>query len=141
MIKAVIFDCYGVILDVMRNEQQTLVLDFVRSLKGAYKLGMVSNVVSRSSIDRHFQPGELDTLFDVIVASGEVGIEKPDPRIYRLAAEKLGVAPEECLFIDDIGRFCAGAEEVGMQSITFFDPRISIDEIKQHLESVHADQR
>lgn len=139
MIKAVIFDCFGVVLDVYTNEQRASVIEFIRSLKGSYKLGMVSNVISRSSIDRHFNEGELNRLFDSVIASGEVGVEKPNPKIYHLAAEQLGVNPEECLFIDDIGRFCAAAEAIGMKSVTFLDPRISIEEIKQHLGEVHAD--
>lgn len=139
MIRAVIFDCFGVVLNAITNEQQSAVVSYVQSLKGQYKLGMLSNVYSRDGIERHFAPGVLDDLFEVIVASGEVGVEKPDPKIYYLTAEKLGVAPEECLFIDDIGRFTAAAEAVGMQTVTFLDPYISIDDIKQKLGAVHAD--
>jgi len=56
--------------------------------------------------------------FDQIIFSCEVGLRKPDSRIYKLALTKLGSMPEECLFIDDKKRNTDGAEEVGMKTIT-----------------------
>ena len=54
--------------------------------------------------------------------SAEVGLHKPEPEIYRLAAERLGVAPESCLFVDDLRENCEGAEAVGMTAIRHKDP-------------------
>jgi epoxide hydrolase-like predicted phosphatase len=56
-------------------------------------------------------------LFDTAVISAEVHRHKPQPEIYRLAAERLGVAPEECIFVDDLRENCEGAEAVGMTAI------------------------
>ncbi len=122
MIKAVLFDCFGVVLDVMRNTRQPDTIALLADLKGKYKLAMVSNVSSRRSLDDRFLPGELDELFEVVVASGDLGFEKPSPHIYTQTAEKLQVLPEECLFIDDIKPFCDAAEAVGMQSFHFTTP-------------------
>jgi HAD superfamily hydrolase (TIGR01509 family) len=52
-----------------------------------------------------------------MVISGEVGLNKPEPEIFRLGAERLGVAPEDCVFVDDLRENCAGAEAVGMTAI------------------------
>jgi HAD superfamily hydrolase (TIGR01509 family) len=57
--------------------------------------------------------------FDGVTISAEVGIMKPDPRIYRLAAESLGVEPEESLFVDDFIQNVEGARRAGMQALHF----------------------
>lgn len=106
----------------MRNTRHPDTIALLADLKGKYKLAMVSNVSSRRSLDDRFLPGELDELFEVVVASGDLGFEKPSPHIYMQTAEKLRVAPEECLFVDDIKAFCDAAETVGMQSFHFTTP-------------------
>jgi len=131
MIKAIIFDCFGVVLDVMRNTRNEPVIELIRSLRPKYQVGMLSNVRGRRSLDERFQDGELDVLFDVVVASGDIGFEKPDPEIYTMTAAKLGVSPEECLFVDDIPEFCIAAESVGMKSFRFVSSEQSLDELKQ----------
>jgi epoxide hydrolase-like predicted phosphatase len=59
----------------------------------------------------------LDELFDGIVISGDVGMHKPEPAIYILGAERVGLHPEDCVFVDDLRENCAGAEDVGMTAI------------------------
>jgi putative hydrolase of the HAD superfamily len=56
-------------------------------------------------------------LFDVIVESSKAGIRKPDPRIYQIACEKLGVEPNVCVYLDDLGVNCKPAAELGMKAI------------------------
>jgi len=58
-----------------------------------------------------------DQLFDVLVISGETGLRKPEPEIYLLAAERLGVRPEECVFVDDLAPNVRGAVAVGMVGV------------------------
>ena len=58
-----------------------------------------------------------DELFDVTVISGEVGMRKPDPEIYLLCAERLGVAPSACVFVDDLAPNVRGAVAVGMVGV------------------------
>ncbi len=65
-------------------------------------------------------------LIDVPIFSCTVGLMKPDPRIYRLAAEGLGVEPSDCLYVGDgIGRELAGAAEVGMHPVMIRTPDYS----------------
>jgi len=87
-----------------------------RSLKPDYKLALLSNV-GGSVIDRLFTADELTHLFDTVVLSGEVGMVKPYPEIYELAASRLSLRPDECIMIDDIPRNVEGAEAVGMKGI------------------------
>lgn len=134
MIKAVIFDCFGVVLDIMRGTKIEQTIELVKELKGHYKLGMVTNAPSRYSLDQRFNAGELDELFEMVIVSGEVGWDKPAPEIYTMAAERIGVLPEEVLFIDDIPAFTEAAAKMGMKTFTYLNIPESIDAIKAILE-------
>ncbi|ASU80970.1 HAD family phosphatase [Actinopolyspora erythraea] len=84
----------------------------------------------------------LSGMFDHVVVSGEVGMRKPDPRIYRLALERLEVAPERALFVDDVRANVATAEELGMHTILHRDAtrtRARIAELVPDLDT--ADQQ
>ena len=94
-------------------------LDYIKSLKPRFKVGMLSNISSRDRLSIRFAPGQLDETFDTIVASGDEGFVKPQPEIFFIAATRLGVEPHECVMIDDIAEFCEGAKAVGMQAIQF----------------------
>src|ERR687886_114237 len=89
-------------------------VDAVRRVKDAgVPTGLISNSWGGASYDRV----EVDGLFDAVVISGEVGLHKPEPEIFRLGAERLGVDPPECVFVDDLRENCEGAEAVGMTAI------------------------
>lgn len=64
----------------------------------------------------------LGSAFETVVVSGEVGMIKPDPAIYRLFCDRAGLAAADCLFIDDKPENCASAESVGMQAEVFTTP-------------------
>jgi HAD superfamily hydrolase (TIGR01509 family) len=64
----------------------------------------------------------LGTAFGVTIVSGEVGLLKPDPRIFELLCARAGVVPADCVFIDDSAKNVAGAQAVGMDGIHFTDP-------------------
>jgi putative hydrolase of the HAD superfamily len=91
------------------------------------KTGLVSNSWSTSHYDRDM----LDELFDTAVISAEVGLHKPQPEIYRLAAERLAEPPERCVFVDDLRENCEGAEAVGMTSILHRDPAATVARIEE----------
>lgn len=104
-------------------------LNFIATLKGKYKLAVLSNINSRERLDLRFLPGELDQLFDVVIPSGEVGYIKPQPEIYQIALNKLGVLPEECVMLDDIEAFCEGARMAGMHAIQFLNNEQAITDL------------
>ena len=91
------------------------------------KTGLISNSWSTSHYDREL----LGELFDAVVISAEVGLHKPQPEIYRLAAERLVVPPERCVFVDDLRENCEGAEAVGMTTILHRDPAETIKRIER----------
>jgi putative hydrolase of the HAD superfamily len=71
----------------------------------------------------------LDPYFDVFVESAVVGLRKPDPRIYTLVCEKLGLDPSRVAFLDDIGRNLKPARELGMATIKVDDPEQALREL------------
>jgi len=79
-----------------------------------HRLGVLSNA-SRGWTER-FRARGIAGLFDDVVVSGDVGVAKPDPAIFRLAAERLGVPPAACLMIDDQPQHLRGAETTGMRT-------------------------
>ena len=96
-------------------------LDFIRAdLKGRYRLGILSNASRDGVIEQLFSPKDR-ALFDAIITSREVGLAKPDSRMYELVANKLGVEPMECLYVDDQERHAAGARDAGMHPFVYTD--------------------
>ena len=80
------------------------------------RTGLISNSWGLGIYDR----APID-LFDATVISGDVGLHKPQPEIYELACERLGVEAEACVFVDDLRENCAGAEAVGMTAVLHRD--------------------
>src|SRR5262249_56510973 len=94
-------------------------VDAVRELRAG---GMLTGLLSNSWSTAHYDRGMLSELFDDVVISAEVGFHKPQPEIYRLAADRLAVRPQRCLFVDDLRENCEGAEAGGMTAILFRNP-------------------
>jgi FMN phosphatase YigB (HAD superfamily) len=122
MIKAIVFDCFGVLgghsaAGWHRNEA---LLVFARELKAHYKIGALSNL-GTASFTALFPPEERDKLFDATVIAGEVGMAKPQPEVYQLMCERLGVAPQEAVFVDNNIPNAKGAEAIGMHAIIYRD--------------------
>jgi len=88
----------------------------VRALRPAYRCSILSNadVSLRGRLEGELA---LHHLFDDIVVSAEVGVAKPAARIFQLAAERLGLPPEACVFVDDWDQNVEAAREVGMQAV------------------------
>ena len=78
---------------------------------------------------------DVDDLFDAIVLSGELGIRKPDPEIYLVATERLGVAPEASVFVDDLGGNLKPAKALGMTTIRHVETSDTVAQLKRLLSS------
>ena len=106
-------------------------INFLRSLRPKYRTGLLSN--AWSDMREYLVGQKIDNAFDQLIISAEVGIMKPDVRIYRLALEKLGVAPAEAVFVDDSIVNIEGARAVGMYAIQFTRPDQTLEELKKLL--------
>lgn len=98
----------------------------VSAVRGIRAGGIATGLVSNSWSVDHYDRGLLAELFDASVISAEVGLHKPQPEIYLLAARRLGAAPAACVFVDDLRESCEGAEAVGMTAIRHRDPADTI---------------
>jgi putative hydrolase of the HAD superfamily len=105
---------------------------FIRGLRTVYLTGVISNAWSetRSWLENEWRIADA---FDQIVISAEVGVAKPDPRIFHLALKGLEVTPKESVFIDDFDANVKAAREIGIHSILFRDPEQAISELRQLL--------
>jgi epoxide hydrolase-like predicted phosphatase len=95
---------------------------------GGVKTGLISNSWGLGIYDR----APID-LFDATVISADVGLHKPQPEIYLLACERLGVEPGAAVFVDDLRENCAGAEAVGMTALLHRDPQETVARLEDLL--------
>jgi putative hydrolase of the HAD superfamily len=102
----------------------------VRKARAAgLRTGLISNSMGGASYDRAIFP----ELFDGVVISGDVGLHKPQPEIFLLGAERAGIAPAECVFVDDLRENCEGAEAVGMTAVLHRGADTTLPELEQLL--------
>jgi putative hydrolase of the HAD superfamily len=110
-----------------RLEPEKAMLDAVRAARGA---GIRTGLISNSWGTGIYERAPL-AIFDAIVISGEVGLHKPDPAIYRLGAERIGLETAACVFVDDLRENVAGAEAVGMTAILHRDPTRTVSSLAE----------
>jgi putative hydrolase of the HAD superfamily len=106
---------------------------YTRELRDrGYKLAICTNNVREwEPLWRAMLP--VDEIFDVVVDSAFVGTRKPEPEIYRLTLERLGVAADAALLIDDIELNCQGARELGIRTVWFQSTEQAISETEAEL--------
>ncbi len=95
-------------------------VEFIRRLRPTYRTGLISNawLEIRGQIENEWRIGDA---FDGLIISAEVGLAKPDPRIYQLALEQLGVAANDSVFVDDFPENLEAAAALGMHTVHFKD--------------------
>jgi putative hydrolase of the HAD superfamily len=93
-------------------------LDRVKAA-GFHVACLTNNIIGGDSRDdvRSIQIADIMARFDVIVESSKIGVRKPEPRFYEIACELLGVSPDECVFLDDLGINLKPAAAMGMATI------------------------
>lgn len=111
----------------------TELVEFLRSLRPRYKTAILSNAWTdtRQALADLFG---LDTVVDAIIISAEEGIAKPDPRIYQLATQRLGVQLNEAIFVDDMLRNVQAAQAAGMYGVQFQSTTQTIAAVKRYLD-------
>lgn len=100
-------------------------LEYIKRLRQAgYRTGLLSNFGDNAR-QLWTEVYRFIEFFDGIVISAEVGLMKPDPQIYHLAAESVGVQVTEALFVDDFAENIEAAQALGMQTLHFTDPDLA----------------
>jgi epoxide hydrolase-like predicted phosphatase len=89
----------------------------VEGVRRAHAQGVRTGLVSNSMGVGRYDRSTFPELFDGVVISGDEGMHKPQPEIFRLGAERIDLPPEQCVFVDDLRENCEGAEAVGMTAV------------------------
>lgn len=105
--------------------QRPLLTALRRARSAGLRTGLLSN-----SWGLDYPRDDWDELFDAVVISGEVGLRKPESQIYELAADRLGVAARECVFVDDLRPNVRGAVAAGMVGVHHVDAEQTVGELE-----------
>ena len=106
--------------------------EMIAAVEAARRAGIPTGLISNSWGTGIYERAPME-IFDATVISGEVGLHKPEPEIYRLGAERIGVLPEDCVFVDDLRENVAGAEAVGMTAVLHRGAGTTIPELERLL--------
>jgi epoxide hydrolase-like predicted phosphatase len=133
VLSGLVLDYGGVLTDPGAAETAGAEPPLVGVLRSVRARGLRTALLSNADT---VDPGMavLAELFDAVVLSGQVGFGKPDPRIFRLTAHRLGLPPQACLFVDDLAANVRAAAGVGMVGVHHRSVEETMDELAVLLE-------
>jgi len=112
------------VLPLLSGDIRPRVVAALKTCKAHFKVGCITNNVvtghgagMSGSADKAAAVAQIIGEFQVVLESSKVGVRKPDPRIYRMMCQALDVAPEACVYLDDLGVNCKPAAALGMTAI------------------------
>jgi len=112
-------------------------VEALRRCKAEFRVACITNNMKHGdgpgmarTPDKAKAVAEVMTLFEHVFESSRLGWRKPDPRIYRHACDLLGVEPEHCIYLDDLGINLKPARAMGMRTIKVGDPDVAIAELE-----------
>ena len=125
------------VLDLLSGDFRPRMIAALAECKKHYKVGCITNNMKKAgdgpamaaTDDRAEQAAKVMAMFDVIVESSVEGVRKPQPRIYEIACERLGVVPERTVFLDDLGINLKPARAMGMTTIKVVTVEQAIGEL------------
>ncbi len=112
------------VLPLLSGDVRPRVVAALKACKARFKVGCITNNVvtghgtgMAGSAEKATALAEIFAQFDAVLESSKAGVRKPDPRIYQMMCERLTVAPERCVYLDDLGVNCKPAAALGMTAI------------------------
>jgi putative hydrolase of the HAD superfamily len=112
------------VLPLLSGDVRPRVVAALKACKARFKVGCITNNVvtghgtgMAGSAEKAQAIAEIFAQFDAVIESSKAGVRKPDPRIYQMMCEQLAVAPETCVYLDDLGVNCKPAAALGMTAI------------------------
>jgi putative hydrolase of the HAD superfamily len=122
------------VLPLLSGDPRPEMVEALRRVKARFKTGCITNNVPGLAIGsasgRSLYIAEVMVLFDHVIESAKTGLRKPDPRIYRMMADALGVDPRDCVYLDDLGINLKPAREMGMTTIKVVNVPQAIAELE-----------
>ena len=130
------------VLKLLSGDIRPGMVTALRQIAQRFRIACITNNVKdaghgpgmAASDDYAVRIGEVMALFDFVLESSVVGLRKPDPRIYQLACERLGVEPAQAVFLDDLGINLKPARAMGMTTIKVTSERQALEELGRVLE-------
>ncbi len=127
------------VLSLLAGDVRPAMVAALDTLKAAgFRLGCITNnaKVGRGAgmsvdADKAAAVAAILARFEHVIESAKVGVRKPDPRIYRMMCDALGVAPEACIYLDDLGINCKPAAAMGMAAIKVTDERQALADLER----------
>jgi len=125
------------VLKSISGDIRPQMVEALRRCRESFRVACITNNMKAGegpgmarSADKAKAVADVMTFFEHVVESSKVGVRKPDPRIYRHACDLLGVPPEACVYLDDLGINLKPARALGMRTIKVGDPDIAIAELE-----------
>ena len=122
------------VLPLLSGDLRPEMVEALKIITAALKTGCITNNLPANAIGsasgRGLYVAEVMALFDHIIESAKIGLRKPDPRIYRMMVEALGVDPKRCVYLDDLGVNLKPAREMGMTTIKVVDAPQALAELE-----------
>jgi putative hydrolase of the HAD superfamily len=122
------------VLPLLSGDLRPEMVEALRRIKARFKTGCITNNLPANAIGsiggRSLYIAEVMTLFDHVIESAKIGLRKPDPRIYRMMVEALGVDPGACVYLDDLGVNLKPAREMGMTTIKVLNAQQALTELE-----------
>lgn len=125
------------ILQALSGDIRPQMVEALRRCKATFRVACITNNMKSGegpgmarSPEKARAVAEILSLFEHVVESSKVGLRKPDPRIYQHACDLLGVPPDRCIYLDDLGINLKPARALGMRTIKVVDPDVAIDELQ-----------
>ena len=122
------------VLPLLFGDLRPEMVEALRRIKTRLKTGCITNNLPANAIGsasgRVLYIAEVMALFDHVIESAKIGLRKPDPRIYRMMVDALGVDPGSCVYLDDLGVNLKPAREMGMTTIKVLSGAQAIAELE-----------
>jgi putative hydrolase of the HAD superfamily len=122
------------VLPLLSGDLRPEMVEALKRVKARFKTGCITNNLPANAIGsasgRTLYIAEVMALFDHIIESAKIGLRKPDPRIYRMMVDALGVDPKTCIYLDDLGVNLKPARDMGMTTVKVVSAPQAIAELE-----------
>jgi putative hydrolase of the HAD superfamily len=122
------------VLPLLSGDLRPEMVEALRRVAAKFKTGCITNNLPANAIGslggRSLYIAEVMALFNHVIESAKIGLRKPDPRIYQMMIEALGVDPRRCIYLDDLGVNLKPARDMGMTTIKVTNAPQAIAELE-----------
>lgn len=129
------------VLELLSGDIRPEMVAAMKRIKQDHAIGCITNNVNTGegpgmarSEKKATAIADIMSLFEIVIESSKVGIRKPNPAIYELACEQMGISPEDAIYLDDLGINLKPAKALGMTTIKVLNANQALDELEQHLK-------